>query len=87
MNDTVDDRDRRLLNMREAASYVGVSYWSVRDWVLAGLIRVVDLPALRPRDGETARRRFRRVLIDRRDLDAFIETRKVSAPGTCGADR
>ena len=66
----------RLLNLRTAAAYVGVSYWTIRDWVLAGFIPTVDLPPLRPREGERARAGLRRVLIDRADLDAFIEARK-----------
>ena len=67
----------RLLNLQQAAVYVGCSYWTVRDWMLAGLIPVMGLPALRPREGERSRKALRRVLIDRADLDAFIESRKV----------
>ena len=66
----------RLLNIRQAATYLGVSFWSVRDWVLAGYVPVVSLPPLRPRDGERARTTLRRVVVDRVDLDAFIESRK-----------
>ncbi len=32
----------RLLNMRQAAAYLGCSFWTARDYVLQGLIRVVD---------------------------------------------
>jgi len=71
----------RLLNLRQAAAYLGCSYWSVRDWCLAGLLPTVDLPPLRPREGERPRRTLRRVLIDRVDLDAFIEARKARASG------
>ena len=66
----------RLLNMRQAASYLGCSFWTVRDYVLQGLIPVVEMPPLRPREGERQRRVLRRVLIDRSDLDAFVESRK-----------
>jgi len=66
----------RLLDMRQAALYLGCSYWTVRDWVQAGLIPMVELPALRPREGEPPRKALRRVLIDRVDLDAFIDARK-----------
>jgi hypothetical protein len=62
--------------MRQAAAYLGLSYWSLRDYVLAGLIPVVALPPLRPREGERARTTLRRVLVDRGDLDAFIDARK-----------
>jgi hypothetical protein len=66
----------RLLNMRQAAAYLGCSFWTVRDYVLQGLIPVVDMPPLRPRDGDRQRTALRRVLIDRADLDAFVESRK-----------
>ncbi len=66
----------RLLNMRQAAAYLGCSFWTARDYILQGLIPVVDLPPLRPRDGDRARKTLRRVLVDRADLDAFIESRK-----------
>ena len=66
----------RLLNMRQAAAYLGCSFWTVRDYVLQGLIPVVDMPPLRAREGDRQRTTLRRVLIDRADLDAFIESRK-----------
>jgi hypothetical protein len=70
----------RLLSLRQAAAYLGVSFWSVRDWCLAGYLRTVELPALRPREGERPKDTLRRKLIDRVDLDAFIEQQKgVSA--------
>lgn len=62
--------------MQDAAAYLGCSFWSVRDWILAGLIPTVNLPPLRPREGERPRQTLRRVLVDRADLDAFIEARK-----------
>jgi hypothetical protein len=69
----------RLLDLHQAAVDLGCSFWTVRDWVLAGLIPLIELPALRPRDGERPRKTLRRVLIDRADLDAFIESRKRRA--------
>ena len=66
----------RLLNMRQAAEYLGCSFWTARDYILQGLIPVVDLPPLRPREGDRRRKNLRRVLVDRTDLDAFIESRK-----------
>ena len=72
----------RLLNMRQAAEYLGCSFWTARDYILQGLIPVVDLPPLRPREGERQRRNLRRVLVDRADLDAFIESRKRRDGGT-----
>jgi hypothetical protein len=67
----------RLLSLHQAAKYLGVSYWSIRDYVIAGHIPSVSMPALKPREG--ARQTgpsLRRVLIDRCDLDRFIESRK-----------
>lgn len=66
----------RLLNMRQAAAYLGCSFWTARDYVLQGLIPVVDMPPLRAREGDRQRKALRRVLIDRVDLDAFVESRK-----------
>jgi predicted DNA binding CopG/RHH family protein len=66
----------RLLNMRQAAKYLGCSFWTVRDYVLQGLIPVVDLPPLRARTGARQRETLRRVVIDRADLDKFVDMRK-----------
>ncbi len=66
----------RLVDLHAAATYLGVSFWTVRDYVLQGLIPTVELPALRPREGGRRRRVLRRVVVDVRDLDAFIESRK-----------
>ena len=66
----------RLLNMRQAAAYLGCSFWTARDYVLQGLIPAIDMPPLRPRRGDRKRKTLRRVLIDRADLDAFVESRK-----------
>lgn len=68
----------RLLNLRQAARYLNCSYWSVRDYVLVGLLPHVALPALRPRAGDRSKGRLRRVLIDRADLDAFVERHKAA---------
>lgn len=66
----------RLLNVRQAAQYLGCSFWTARDYILQGLIRVVELPPLRPREGKRPRTTLRRVLIDRADLDVFIDAHK-----------
>ncbi len=74
----------RLLSMRQAAAYLGCSFWTLRDYVLQGLIPVVDMPPLRARPGDRQRKMLRRVLIDRSDLDAFIESRKRRDRGVLG---
>jgi len=66
----------RLLNLKQVAAYLGCSAWTARDYVLAGYLPVVTLPGLRPRDGERPKPTLRRWLVDRVDLDRFIESRK-----------
>jgi len=66
----------RLLNMRQAAAYLGCSFWTARDYILQGLIPIVDMPPLRPRPGDAGKTSLRRVLVDQADLDAFVESRK-----------
>jgi len=63
------EEEPRVLNLRAGAKYLGISYWSLRDLVLAGHVPAVRLPCPRARDG----RMMRRLLVDRRDLDALIE--------------
>ena len=45
------ERQARLLNMRQAAAYLGCSFWTARDYVLQGLIPAVDMPPLAPPAG------------------------------------
>lgn len=66
----------RLLNMRQVAHYLGCSFWTARDYILQGLIPAVEMPPLMARPGERPRKALRRVLVDRGDLDAFIEGRR-----------
>ena len=53
----------RLLSQQEAASYLGVSYWTVRDLVFRH-----DLPHVKI---------GRRILVDRMDLDAYLDRSKI----------
>jgi hypothetical protein len=62
----------RLLDLKSAGAYLGVSYWTMRDLVFGGVIPSVKIPCPRARDGRT----IRRVLVDRCDLDTFIENNK-----------
>jgi excisionase family DNA binding protein len=52
----------RCLSLRDAARYLSLSYWTVRDMALRG-----DIPLVRA---------GRRILIDRHDLDSWIERSK-----------
>ena len=58
----------RLMRLPEAARYLSLSYWTVRDLIGSGEIPTVRLPSPGTRDG----RSLRRILIDVRDLDALI---------------
>ena len=52
--------DARLLNLKAAEQYSGISAWTLRDLIASG-----ELPAVRPP-------RLRRLWIDRADLDRAI---------------
>jgi excisionase family DNA binding protein len=64
-----DCQSCRLLSLKDAAAYLGLSYWTLRDLVNAGTLRAVKLPLGAGRD-------LRRILLDRRDLDALVERSK-----------
>jgi len=55
----------RLLTLKAAAAYLSCSLWAIRS-----LVWDKSIPAIRV---------GRRVVIDRADLDAFIEARKAAA--------
>jgi excisionase family DNA binding protein len=59
----------RLLDLKAAEVYSGISAWTLRDLIASG-----DLPAVRPP-------RLRRVWIDRADLDRAIADWKERAEG------
>jgi len=58
---------KRLVKVKQAATYIGVSAWKIRKLIQQGLIPYI------PGDGATAP-----WLIDIRDLDAYIDSQKVS---------
>ena len=53
----------RLLSQQEAARYLGISYWTVRDLVFRREIPFIKIG--------------RRVLVDRLDLDAYLDRSKI----------
>lgn len=59
----------RLLGLKAAAEYLGVSYWTLRDLVHSGALPRVRLTVGDHRD-------LRRVLVDRADLDRLVEASK-----------
>ena len=65
----------RLLDVHQAAAYLNVSFWTLREFLNAGSIPIVRLP--RPRTSRVMKRRpvgdtVRRLLIDRADLDRLV---------------
>ena len=53
----------RLLDMNSAGQYVGLSYWTIRAMIFRG-----EIPFIRA---------GRRILVDIRDLDAWVEANKI----------
>jgi len=75
-DETKQPASSRLLDLKSAATYLGLSYWwTVRDLVIAGRLPSVKIPCPRSADGRT----IRRVLVDRLDRDDFIEQSKEIA--------
>jgi hypothetical protein len=64
----------RLLSLVESARYLGVSTYTVRDFIFTGLIPSVKLPHA-AQDGRV----IKRVLIDIKDLDELIFKSKSSS--------
>jgi hypothetical protein len=56
----------RLLDLRAAAAYLGVSPWTIRDLKANGTLRRVNVPSGKGRD-------LRKLLFDRQDLDHLVE--------------
>lgn len=66
----------RLLSVEEAAEYLGLSYWSMKELIGAGdvpLIRVPRPRTLRQHKRAARSQVLRRTLVDVRDLDALVD--------------
>ena len=59
----------RLMSLEVAAVYCSVGYWTIRGLVQAGKLPVVEFPRA-DKEGEA----IRRVLLDREDLDKFVDS-------------
>lgn len=66
----------RLLGLEQAAAYLSLSVWTVREYLAAGVLSRVELPSAT--DGVT-KGTTRRVLLDRVDLDRLVEASKAGA--------
>lgn len=60
----------RLLDLDQAAAYLGVSPWTVRDLEAGGTIRRVRVPLSNGRE-------LRKLLFDKVELDRLIEAWKT----------
>ncbi len=60
----------RLLDLDQAAAYLGVSPWTVRDLEAGGTVRRVRVPLSNGRE-------LRKLLFDKSDLDRLIEAWKT----------
>ena len=60
----------RLLDLKAAASYLGVSPWTIRDLEANGTLRRISIPLGVGRD-------LRKLLFDRQDLDHLVEAWKA----------
>ena len=75
----------RLMNLHDAAAYLGVSYWTLRDYIHDGILAEVKLPCSRRRKkgGAIVRRAgdidSRRIYVDRDDLDTLVKKCKQQA--------
>jgi excisionase family DNA binding protein len=61
-----DQPQRRLLDIKQAAHYLGATEWAVRDLIWSGKLPVV----------KWGRGRNAKQYIDLKDIDAFIEGHK-----------
>jgi hypothetical protein len=62
--------EARLFNLQEAAFYLGVSPYTVREFTLMGALPTVKLPSRGEKGSEP------RILIDVRDLHKFVDDHK-----------
>lgn len=60
----------RLLDLKAAAAYLGVSPWTVRDLEANGTLRRISIPLGAGRD-------LRKLLFDRQDLDQLVDSWKM----------
>lgn len=64
-----------VFNLERAAKYLGLSKWTLRQLVYAGMLPVVTLPSPRSGTGQ----KLRRILIAKVDLDALIQSGRGAA--------
>jgi len=57
------ENERRLLSQKQAATYLGISYWTIRDLIFSGEIPFVPITR-------------KKKMVDMMDLDAYINRKK-----------
>lgn len=83
--DRVPLNERKLMGIKDTANYLGVGTSTVREWIVDGILQPVVLPgaALREKGGRIVakphQRRMNKILLDRNDLDKFIEQCKEAS--------
>jgi len=69
----------RLMTLRQAAAYSGLSYWLLRDYCLDGILPIVRLPGsrLKGQNGgvscHSTEHTIRKIMVDREDIDRLIQ--------------
>ena len=75
----------RLMDVHLAAIYLSVGESTIRDYVAGGILRSVEMPGstLRDRAGNIVapakNRKLAKIMLDKMDLDKFIEERKAAS--------
>src|SRR5688572_13277800 len=78
---TTADNTGHVIDANEAARLLGRDYFVVRAWLLSGVIPRIEFPPTTTSRRRARIRPFRRLLCDRRDVEAFIEASKVRKVG------
>jgi hypothetical protein len=68
----------RLMTLKQAAEYCGLSYWLLRDYCLDGILPIVRLPGSRLKGNKgikshSTEHTMRKIMIDREDIDQLIQ--------------
>lgn len=64
------DATKRIVGIQRAATYAGVSRWTIRAWIVSGQLPFIRYP------GGKDEKDLRGSKVDLADLDAFIDRHK-----------
>ena len=85
LDDAAGSRWPRLLSKQLAADYLSVDIQQVGRLIAAGQLSVVKLPAMRHADGRATTGTYRRVLIDRLELDRLVDANRETIGSPFGS--